>query len=360
MTKSLAVEWGRYGIRLNTIAPGTIPTEGMYARLRARRQRPDRQGGRGQPARPGRQRRGYRQPRCLPAGASWINGETIALDGGSWMMNGGGFRDFFAYGDAEWADARDRIRRAMPPIGRNVVSAGRRAALAALLAAPAIARAQTRIVRAGAWLPTGRARPTSRPGHGGAAGPGPRRHHRHRQPSRRRLEHRHRYVAHAEPDGTTLLLGGNFSHAVNPVMYRRVGFDPVADFTPIGRVCDLPTIIAVSAASGITSLAEFAGRMRGEARRLELRQPGIGTPSHPGRRDVQPRTGLEWTHVPFRGGAPSLTALLSGDIEGSSPRHRWCSADPRAAKVVRALAHHRQAHRRSSRRPARRNGTARG
>ena len=41
---------------------------------------------------------------------SWINGETIALDGGSWMMNGGGFRDLFAYGDAEWAEARERIK----------------------------------------------------------------------------------------------------------------------------------------------------------------------------------------------------------------------------------------------------------
>jgi hypothetical protein len=41
---------------------------------------------------------------------SWVNGETIALDGGGWMTGGGGFRDLFAWGDAEWREARERIR----------------------------------------------------------------------------------------------------------------------------------------------------------------------------------------------------------------------------------------------------------
>ena len=40
----------------------------------------------------------------------WVNGETIAMDGGGWMTAGGGFRDLFAWGDAAWAEARDRIR----------------------------------------------------------------------------------------------------------------------------------------------------------------------------------------------------------------------------------------------------------
>ncbi|WP_165943276.1 Bug family tripartite tricarboxylate transporter substrate binding protein [Roseicella aquatilis] len=123
------------------------------------------------------------------------------------------------------------------------------------------------------------------------------------------------YVARAEPDGTTLLLGGNFSHAVNPVMYRRVAFDPIADFTPIGRVCDLPTIIGVGATSGIASLPDLLARMRAQPGRWNYGTPGIGTPSHLAGAMVSRVTGLDWTHVPFRGGAPSLTALLAGDIE---------------------------------------------
>ena len=110
MTKSLAVEWGRHGIRLNAIAPGTIPTEGMFARLR-----------------PGENDPGARQAKANPMGRIgtpqdigdmaafllspiWVNGETIALDGGQWLTGGGGFKDYMDWGDAEWDAARARIR----------------------------------------------------------------------------------------------------------------------------------------------------------------------------------------------------------------------------------------------------------
>ncbi|WP_149537143.1 Bug family tripartite tricarboxylate transporter substrate binding protein [Siccirubricoccus phaeus] len=123
------------------------------------------------------------------------------------------------------------------------------------------------------------------------------------------------HVARSEPDGYTLLLGGNFSHAVNPAMFRRLSFDPIADFTPITQVCDLPTIIAVSAASGIRTLGELLERMRARPGHWNYGTPGIGTPSHLAGAMLSRVTGLELTHVPFRGGAPSLTAVLAGDIE---------------------------------------------
>lgn len=110
MTKSLAVEWGRHGIRLNAIAPGTIPTEGMFARLRP---------GENDPA----ARAAARNPMGRVGTAQdigdlaaflltpiWINGETIALDGGGWLTAGGGFQDYLAWTDEEWAAARERIK----------------------------------------------------------------------------------------------------------------------------------------------------------------------------------------------------------------------------------------------------------
>ena len=122
-------------------------------------------------------------------------------------------------------------------------------------------------------------------------------------------------VARSEPDGYTLLLGGNFSHCVNPAMFRRVSFDPIADFTPITQVSDIPTIIAVNPASGIRTLAELIERIRATPGRWNYGTPGIGTPSHLAGAMFTKVTGLELTHVAFRGGAPSLTAVLAGDIE---------------------------------------------
>ncbi|MDB5372148.1 MAG: Tripartite-type tricarboxylate transporter, receptor component TctC [Belnapia sp.] len=123
------------------------------------------------------------------------------------------------------------------------------------------------------------------------------------------------HVARSEPDGYTLLLGGNFSHAVNPAMFRRVSFDPIGDFTPITQVSDIPTIIAVNPASGIRTLSELIERIRAKPGQWNYGTPGIGTPSHLAGAMLTKVTGLELTHVAFRGGAPSLTAILAGDIE---------------------------------------------
>jgi tripartite-type tricarboxylate transporter receptor subunit TctC len=123
------------------------------------------------------------------------------------------------------------------------------------------------------------------------------------------------HVARSEPDGYTLLLGGNFSHAVNPAMFRRVPFDPLGDFTPVTRISDLPTIIAVNPASGITTLTQLLDRIRVQPGRWNYATPGNGTPSHLAGGMLAKATGLEITHVPFRGGAPSLQAVLAGDVQ---------------------------------------------
>jgi NAD(P)-dependent dehydrogenase (short-subunit alcohol dehydrogenase family) len=115
MTKSLAVEWGRYGIRLNGIAPGLIPTEGMLARIRPGEQDPSGKWNARNPlGRTGRPEDiGRLAAFLLSDAAAWITGETIALDGGHWLANGAGsYTEYLAWGDAEWAAARERIKAA--------------------------------------------------------------------------------------------------------------------------------------------------------------------------------------------------------------------------------------------------------
>lgn len=110
MTKSLAVEWGRHGIRLNAIAPGTIPTEGMFARLRPGENNPAARAAEGNPMRRIGTPQDIGDLAAFLLSPIWINGETIALDGGNWLTNGGGFHDQLAWGDAEWEEARARIK----------------------------------------------------------------------------------------------------------------------------------------------------------------------------------------------------------------------------------------------------------
>ena len=123
------------------------------------------------------------------------------------------------------------------------------------------------------------------------------------------------HVARSEPDGSTILLGGNFSHAVNPALYRRVPFDPIRDFTPITRLTDLPTIIAIQPSRGINTLGELVARIRAEPGKWNYATPGSGTPSHLAGAMLARTAGIELTHVPFRGGAPSVQAVLAGDVE---------------------------------------------
>jgi NAD(P)-dependent dehydrogenase (short-subunit alcohol dehydrogenase family) len=111
MTQSLAVEWGRYGIRLNAIAPGIFPTEGAGKRLA-----PGRDGGRDAASinpmgRTGRMPELQNLAAFLMAdGAEFLTGQTIAIDGGANLVNGGSFNELFKWTDADWTKAREAIK----------------------------------------------------------------------------------------------------------------------------------------------------------------------------------------------------------------------------------------------------------
>lgn len=123
------------------------------------------------------------------------------------------------------------------------------------------------------------------------------------------------FVAKAERDGHTLLLGGNFSHAVNPVLYKNVNFDPVKDFTPITKLADLPSIIAVNPSFGVRTLKELIAKVKAEPGRWNYSTPGNGTPSHLAGAVLSRLTGAKLTHIPYRGGAPAVLAAIAGEVQ---------------------------------------------
>ena len=110
MTKSLAVEWGRYGIRLNAIAPGPFPTEGASKRLR-----PDSGFEDAASTNPMRRIGRMLELQNLAAflmadGCEYLTGETIAIDGGGYLANGGSFTELDKLSDADWQKMRELIK----------------------------------------------------------------------------------------------------------------------------------------------------------------------------------------------------------------------------------------------------------
>ena len=110
MTMSLASEWGRYGIRLNAIAPGEIPTEGMSKRLT-----PGSDPGAATKAANPQGRIGTLEELqnlaafLMSDGCNWLSGETIAMDGAQALATGGNFYQLRGWGDEEWRAARAAI-----------------------------------------------------------------------------------------------------------------------------------------------------------------------------------------------------------------------------------------------------------
>jgi len=111
MTKSLAVEWGRYGIRLNAIAPGIFPTEGAGARLRPAGGLPSKESTQNPMGRLGRMDElGDLAAFLMAPNCEWLTGQTIAIDGANWLANGAYFTQYMPWGDDEWSEARARIK----------------------------------------------------------------------------------------------------------------------------------------------------------------------------------------------------------------------------------------------------------
>jgi NAD(P)-dependent dehydrogenase (short-subunit alcohol dehydrogenase family) len=110
MTKSLAIEWGRYGIRLNAIAPGIFPTEGANKRLSPGADWKD-ETIRNPMNRVGRMTELQNLAVFLMAdGVEWLSGETIAIDGAGHRQNGASFTELAELSDAQWQEMREAIR----------------------------------------------------------------------------------------------------------------------------------------------------------------------------------------------------------------------------------------------------------
>ncbi len=143
-------------------------------------------------------------------------------------------------------------------------------------------------------------------------------------------------AARSAPDGYTLMMGTIGVMAVNPAIYREVGYDPAKDFDPVARLVSFANILVVNPALPVRSQAEFIAHVRAHPG-LSYGSPGNGGSPHLGMVVFAQMAGIRMEHVPYRGAAPALNDLVAGNLASAF-------SDPLAtlpqiqAGTVRALA----------------------
>jgi tripartite-type tricarboxylate transporter receptor subunit TctC len=121
-------------------------------------------------------------------------------------------------------------------------------------------------------------------------------------------------VAKAAPDGYTLLcVAASFS--INPSLHEKLPFDPVRDFAPITRLAALPHILVVHPSLAVKNVKDLVALAKAKPGELNYASSGVATSTHLAAELFRHMTGTDMVQVPFKGGAPGMVGLLSGQVQ---------------------------------------------
>ena len=122
-------------------------------------------------------------------------------------------------------------------------------------------------------------------------------------------------AAKSAPDGYTLFLGGVGSHAINPNLHEKLPYDPIRDFAPVVLLAQAPLILVVHPSVPVNNVAEFIAYARAHPGRLNFASNGNGSSSQLAAVMFDSMAGIDLVHVPYKGLAPALSDLLSGQVQ---------------------------------------------
>ncbi|MEI6837080.1 MAG: tripartite tricarboxylate transporter substrate binding protein [Alcaligenaceae bacterium] len=120
------------------------------------------------------------------------------------------------------------------------------------------------------------------------------------------------YVARANPDGYTLLLGTSTALSANISLYKNLAFNPEKDFAPVILATMLPSVLLVPPSLNVRTVQELTAYLKKAAPPASYASSGSGTPSHLGVELYKRIMSLDVTHIPYKGGAPALLDLIGG------------------------------------------------
>jgi tripartite-type tricarboxylate transporter receptor subunit TctC len=125
------------------------------------------------------------------------------------------------------------------------------------------------------------------------------------------------FVAKAPPDGYTLVLGTASTFGTNSATMPKLAYDPVRDFTPVVMIATTPYLLLVHPSVPAKTTAEFVAYVKANPNKLNYGSFGNGSSNELAYELLKQVSGMEIVHVPYKGGAPLITALLAGEVQSS-------------------------------------------
>jgi tripartite-type tricarboxylate transporter receptor subunit TctC len=122
-------------------------------------------------------------------------------------------------------------------------------------------------------------------------------------------------VARAEPDGYTLLATSGSVIVLNPLLYKKLSYDPVKDFRMLALVTEVPVLLCVHPSVPAKTVAEFVAYAKQNPGKLNFGSSGTGSFTHLAAEMFKQMAGIEMTHIAYKGAAPALTDVMSGNIQ---------------------------------------------
>lgn len=124
-------------------------------------------------------------------------------------------------------------------------------------------------------------------------------------------------AAHATPDGYTLFACNIASLAVSPALYKKLGYDPVAGFAPIGLIGSNPNVLVVHPSIPSATVAQFIAYAKSRPGQLNYGSAGIGTSPQLSMEMFRMNAGLDLVHIPYKGGGPLVLAVVGGEVQAA-------------------------------------------
>ncbi|TAG02178.1 MAG: tripartite tricarboxylate transporter substrate binding protein [Burkholderiales bacterium] len=122
-------------------------------------------------------------------------------------------------------------------------------------------------------------------------------------------------VAKSPADGYTLLIANTGTMVINPALYKKLAYDTLKDFVPVARTAQQPLAIVVNPAVEAKTIAELLAMARKNPKKINYGSAGAGGISHLVPEMLEKATGVEFTHVPYKGSAPAFNDLIGGQVQ---------------------------------------------